>query len=91
MKNQEKAVTIQLSTDTPEQWRFVDLQSGEVWKWVEGGNFELDPKARIIGTQRASHVLPVAVLLAIGVFAWVVLNYPEVASDLYRRIAGVLP
>ena len=35
MENEQKAVTIQLSTHTPEQWRFVDLRSGEVWKWVK--------------------------------------------------------
>jgi hypothetical protein len=85
-ENEEKAVRIQLSTHTPEQWRFVDLQSGDVWKWVKGGYFELDPKVRVIGTPRASHVLPVAVLLVIGVFAWIILNYPEVVSDLFRRL-----
>ena len=88
MKDQEKAVTIQLSTHTPEQWRFVDLQSGEVWKWVKGGNFELDPKPRMVGTRRSSLVLPFAVLMGILVFAWIVLNYPEVASDLFRRMGA---
>ena len=85
-ENQKKAVTIQLSTHTPEQWRFIDLRSGEVWKWVKGGDFELDPKVRVVGTLRASHVLPLTVLLVIGVFAWIILNYPEAVSDLFRRI-----
>ena len=84
MENEQKAVTIQLSTHTPEQWRFVDLRSGEVWKWVKGGNFELDPKARMIGTHRAAHGLLVVVLLAIAVFAWIILNYPEIGRDLFR-------
>ena len=82
MNNEEKAVRIQLSTDTPEQWRFVDLASGEVWKWVKGGNFELDPKARMIGTHRAAHALLVVLLLVIAVFAWIILNYPEIGRGL---------
>jgi len=38
----------------------------------------------MIGTHRTAHELLVVVLLVIAVFAWIILNYPEIGRDLFR-------
>ena len=31
-----KSLPITISTRVPSKWRFVDLETGEIWRWDEG-------------------------------------------------------
>jgi len=42
--NENLLHVIKIHTRVPSKWRFVDLETGHVWRWSVGGHFVADPK-----------------------------------------------